>query len=105
MAGDQGRVGLLEEFPMNIEDKLYTVTTKSDEESHLVLKDTLVCADCERKPCTIFCPAETYKWEDDKLLIAFENCLECGSCKVGCPYLNIEWRYPRGGFGVRFKFG
>ena len=90
---------------MKIEDKLYTVTSKTDEESHLVQIDPDVCEACERKWCTIFCPAETYKWEDDKLLIAFENCLECGACKIGCPYLNIQWRYPRGGFGVRYKFG
>lgn len=90
---------------MNIEEKLYTITFRSDEESHLVQKDAEVCAACEKKWCTIFCPAETYIWEAEKLIINFENCLECGACKIGCPYLNIEWRYPRGGYGVRFKFG
>ncbi|MBU1208420.1 MAG: hypothetical protein KKH04_16085 [Proteobacteria bacterium] len=28
--------------------------------------------------------------------VAYEGCLECGSCRIGCPHLNIEWRFPRG---------
>ena len=90
---------------MKIVDKLYTMTSKTDEESHLIQKDAEVCLKCEKKWCTIFCPSDTYSWENEKLHIAFENCLECGACRIGCPYMNIEWRYPRGGFGIRHKFG
>jgi ferredoxin like protein len=32
--------------------------------------------------------------------------MECGICRVVCAAAgDIEWNYPRGGFGVLFKFG
>jgi len=86
-------------------DKLYLLKYEVDEESHLVIKDQKTCRDCERKPCINRCPAEVYSWEGDRLQVAYENCVECGVCKIVCPYENIDWRYPRGGFGVSFKFG
>jgi ferredoxin like protein len=86
-------------------DKLYLLKYEVDEESHLVVKDQQACRDCELRPCINRCPAEVYSWEGDHLQVAYENCVECGVCKIVCPYDNIEWRYPRGGFGVSFKFG
>ncbi|TGE30975.1 4Fe-4S ferredoxin, partial [Desulfosporosinus sp. Sb-LF] len=26
-------------------------------------------------------------------------------CLIGCPFGNINWKYPRGGFGVSWKNG
>jgi len=86
-------------------DKLYKVKYKTDEESHLKIKDQEVCRRCEDKPCIARCPAEVYELEHDEILVAFENCLECGVCKIVCPYDNIDWVYPRGGYGVVWKFG
>lgn len=88
----------------SIEDKLYTLTFKPDKESHLVPNQDL-CRQCADKPCLNFCPAHVYSWEDDHLAVAFEGCVECGACRIGCPYHSIAWRYPRGGFGVMYKFG
>jgi ferredoxin like protein len=34
-----------------------------------------------------------------------EGCLECGTCRIGCPHLNIDWRFPKGGYGISHKFG
>ena len=35
-----------------------------------------------------------------------DGCLECGACRIiGEPAGDIEWRYPRGGYGVLFEFG
>jgi ferredoxin like protein len=75
--------------------------------SHLKVKDVEVCRRCEGKPCIARCCAEVYRWneEDRRLEIAYENCLECGVCKIVCPYDNIDWSYPRGGFGVCYKYG
>ncbi len=91
-----------------LDDSLYTVKYEVDEEnSHLAVVYSEVCIRCERKPCISKCPAEVYRWLEDEqeLEIAYENCLECGTCKVVCPYDNFEWEYPRGGFGVAYKFG
>lgn len=53
------------------------------------------------------CPAGCYsKTEDGKVEISVDGCLECGTCRVLCgPTGEVEWSYPRGGFGVMFKFG
>ena len=38
--------------------------------------------------------------------IAVDGCIECGTCRViGEPSGDIEWSYPRGGYGILFKFG
>jgi len=53
------------------------------------------------------CPAGCYSQnEQGQVEIAVDGCLECGTCRVVCgPTGEITWRYPRGGFGVMFKFG
>ena len=39
-------------------------------------------------------------------VIDYLTCVECGTCRViGEPGGDIEWSYPRGGYGVLFKFG
>ena len=89
-------------------DRLFLVKYEIDEENcHLVITDPADCKRCEDKPCICRCPAEVYRWEEEEetLEVAYENCLECGACRVACPYDNIDWSYPRGGFGVAYKYG
>lgn len=96
------------ETKVRIEDKLYLVRFKPDHEPHLVIIDQETCkSKCQGRPCTFFCPARVYEWEEanEKITVGFENCLECGACRIGCPQQNIEWRYPRGGYGVAIKYG
>ncbi|MFN4196651.1 MAG: ferredoxin family protein [Caldimicrobium sp.] len=92
---------------VNIDEKIGSVKFYIDEKySHLKIKDTKICERCEKKPCLNFCPAGVYRLEDEnKILISYQACLECGSCRVGCPFFNIIWNYPRSGFGVNYKFG
>ena len=56
---------------------------------------------------THICPAHCYELNDrGQVEITPDGCLECGTCRVVCaPSDDIEWSYPRGGFGVLFKFG
>ncbi|MCL4534946.1 MAG: 4Fe-4S dicluster domain-containing protein [Bacteroidetes bacterium] len=92
---------------MKIEEKLFLTSFKPDESaSHLIVRFQEVCASsCEGRPCTSFCPAHVYEWEGDHISVAYNGCLECGACRIGCPFGNIEWRYPRGGFGVQYRYG
>jgi len=92
---------------VNIDEKISSVKFFVDEEyPHLRIIDQNVCKQCVDKPCLSFCPACVYrKGEEGKILVSYQACLECGSCRVGCPYNNIAWEYPRGGFGVSYKFG
>lgn len=53
------------------------------------------------------CPAGCYSQnEEGQVEVATDGCLECGTCRVLCASAgDITWEYPRGGFGVMFKFG
>jgi len=89
----------------SIEDKLFTIRYRCDTESHLVIKDQAVCQQCADKPCLTFCPAAVYELRNGSIHVAYENCVECGTCRIGCTYGNIEWRYPKGGYGIAYKIG
>ncbi|ANP91137.1 MULTISPECIES: ferredoxin family protein [Rhizobium] len=56
---------------------------------------------------TQICPAKCYELNEiGQVAIVSDGCLECGTCRVLCEASgDIEWNYPRGGFGVLFKFG
>jgi ferredoxin like protein len=93
------------QMSVKVEDKLFLDRFRVDTESHLKIIDGEKCRDCAGQPCLYFCPANVYRLEEDRISVNYEGCLECGSCRIGCPELNIEWRFPRGGYGVSHKFG
>lgn len=89
---------------VNIDDKLFLNRFKADDKTHLFIKDNRVCSKrCLDKVCTIFCPANVYEWKGDRIAVGYEGCLECGACRIACPFENIDWQYPRGGFGVQYR--
>lgn len=90
-----------------VDDNLMSLKYFVDEGSgHLAIKSQEVCQQCEHKPCLYFCPVRVYTAQaDGQIQIGYQACVECGSCRVGCPFANIEWSLPRGGFGVAYKFG
>lgn len=86
-----------------IEEKLYIAKFCPDTESHI--KTNLdICLLCKDKECTKFCPANVFNWSnlENELIIAYENCLECGACKTGCPYEAIEYNHPKVSYGVNY---
>ena len=91
---------------VKIEDKLFLDRFKVDEESHLRIIDGEKCLkSCQERPCLNFCPANVYRLEGERVSVHHEGCLECGSCRIGCSEMNIEWRFPKGGYGISHKFG
>jgi ferredoxin like protein len=91
----------------NVDDLLLSVKYYVDEDyGHIRIKDHAVCTGCEHRPCLDFCPAGVFTQDRaGKIMVGFQACLECGSCRIGCPYHNIDWNLPRGGYGVAYKFG
>lgn len=91
---------------MNINEKLSTLKYNKDTESHLTI-DNDICLKCEKKFCTYICPADVYEWNEEtkSMTIRYENCLECGACKIACEQKNIEWKYPNAQYGVKYKNG
>ncbi|MEK7375767.1 MAG: ferredoxin family protein [Candidatus Margulisiibacteriota bacterium] len=91
---------------MNLEDKLFLDRYIVDDEAHIKIIDPGLCALCDRKQCLYTCPAQCYKLEEKKVVFSYEGCLECGTCRIICDEKkNIEWNYPRGGFGISYKYG
>jgi ferredoxin like protein len=90
-----------------IDDILMSLKYFVDEhQAHLKIKDPQVCIRCEGKPCLEFCPVSVYRPLDGGTVqVAYQACVECGTCRVMCPPRNIDWKLPRGGFGVAYKFG
>ncbi|MDH7479765.1 MAG: ferredoxin family protein, partial [Syntrophomonadaceae bacterium] len=44
--------------------------------------------------------------KDGEISFDCAGCLECGTCRVVCPRPGaIEWNYPRGGFGIVYRYG
>jgi ferredoxin like protein len=90
---------------MNIDDKLALNLFHVDKEAH-ILVDQEICDKCPHKICTLMCPVENYKLEDNnKVIFSWEGCLECGTCKYVCDQGAVTWNYPRGGFGIIYKCG
>jgi len=98
----------LDKNKSKLDDKLYLIRFNTDKQSHIKILDPEVCLkECGDRPCTRICPAHVYHWDEEekRLAAGYEGCLECGTCRAGCPHGNIEWHYPRGGFGVSWKNG
>lgn len=78
------------------------------DEEPFIKVDTRLCKDCKDKPCLWVCPAKVYRLEGDELVYDYEDCIELGACAIVCREIGngaIKWSYPRGGYGVEFKFG
>ena len=91
---------------MNLDKNLSTLKYTPDKESHLkpCQEDCLIC---KNRPCINACPAGVYEWlkDSNKLLVKYENCLECGACRILCEKKSLKWEYPKGNKGVLFKRG
>jgi ferredoxin like protein len=91
---------------MKVEEKIALNAIKNDRESHIVL-DQEKCCHCEKRWCISVCPGHLYSLNNDtgEMVVEYAGCLECGSCKIACLYSAISWDYPKGDFGIRYRFG
>ncbi|MEI7641367.1 MAG: 4Fe-4S dicluster domain-containing protein [bacterium] len=88
-----------------IEDKLGLDKFKAFHKAHLTLEKKDVDQKKLVEEKLFICPAKVYTLNDkNEMVISFENCLECGTCRVVCPE-EIGWEYPMGGHGVTYRFG
>jgi electron-transferring-flavoprotein dehydrogenase len=80
---------------------------REDQPSHITFSDPLECHRCGEQygchPCEFFCPAEVYKFEQDRLILSPSNCVHCQTCRQKCPLQVIKWEVPEGGDGPRYK--
>lgn len=88
-----------------IDEKLSKVNYEKAPSSHLTPNE-LQCKSCQTKICTIICPANVYEYNETTgtLIVRYENCLECGACRIACEKSCIDWKYPKDALGVTFKY-
>jgi ferredoxin like protein len=87
----------------SIEAKLSTVKYKPDSTSHLQAPGAEKCMECYERSCIYVCPAGVWSVDEEgTCVIEYENCLECGACRIACVQ-GLEWKHPRGGLGIIYK--
>ena len=91
-----------------IEDKLYQNRYVVDEgRPHIQIERPDQISDGLKRLLTI-CPAGCWTVQPDGSMVgALDGCFECGTCRiVGTAHGDkMTWNYPRGGFGISYKFG
>ncbi|MBC7908223.1 MAG: ferredoxin family protein [Rhodospirillaceae bacterium] len=93
---------------VKVEEKLYNNRYMVDEgHPHIVVTKKGAAPSKGLKSLVTVCPAGCYSAEEDgSVTITPDGCLECGTCRIICADTGeLEWNYPRGGYGILFKFG
>lgn len=92
--------------PEKIEEKIALNAIKNDKESHIRL-DQAVCKNCRERFCVYACPGHLYAVSDEtgEMVVEYAGCLECGTCKIACVYGSVSWEYPKGEYGVQYRYG
>ncbi len=99
------RIEMAVEQKSGVEAKLSLNVYKLDKEAHIKV-DIAKCRKCRVKYCTFVCPASLFSLDEKgDIKFDFEGCLECGTCLIACRECGIDWNYPKGGFGVQYRFG
>ena len=92
--------------PVNVDVKLGVNKFNVDEDSpHIILK-----TDPDKQALEVLInagPAGLYNKQDDgSVRFDYAGCLECGTCRIlGLDTALEKWEYPRGTFGVEFRYG
>jgi len=92
---------------VNVDNLVVAIKYYVDEEfAHIQVREPAICNVCRNNPCLAFCPVHVFTQDaQGKIMVGYQACVECGSCRIGCPLHNIDWQLPRGGYGVAYKFG
>lgn len=93
---------------LTLVDKLYRTKYEPDTaHSHIEL-DVKELGEEKARRLLKICPAEVYKKDPNdpsKVAVSHENCLECGTCRKAAGKKGLKWKSPKGGMGVKYRFG
>lgn len=91
---------------MSVPERLALNKYELDEgQPHIFINQEVCHAMCTIRPCLFVCPARVYTEKDGEILVDWAGCLECGTCRVACPHEALTWHYPRGTFGIHYRYG
>jgi len=91
---------------MRVDEKIALDAFRADSEPPIKVRQEL-CRECPDRVCIRVCPGKLYSRveETGELRVECSGCLECGSCLTCCTRGALDWSYPHGGCGVRFRCG
>ena len=92
---------------LTLADKLYRTKYEPDAAHPHIKVDEGRLRQAKGRKLLKICPAEVYKQDPNdpaKVTVSHENCLECGTCRQACPFDGIEWKYPEGGKGLKYRY-
>ncbi len=94
---------------LTLEDKLYRTKYEPDSKNSHIELNQGNGADTEIRKLLKVCPAEVYKEDPadkEQINVSHDNCLECGTCRqIVKDTAVLNWKYPDGGMGVKYKHG
>jgi ferredoxin like protein len=89
---------------LSIERRLGLNSYDTDKESHIkVNKES--CTERDAKILLRICPANCFTLTSNEVVFSRLGCLECGACRAAVSSGAIDWAFPKGGFGVRYRYG
>jgi len=90
---------------LSIEERLGIDKFAVDDGMPHIVIDKEICAKSALEACVRACPAGCYVKDGAEIRFDYAGCLECGTCRVLCQSKGLKWEYPRGTFGVEFRYG
>ena len=95
-------------FKLTLEDRLFRTRYEPDSDHPHIKVNEQICSKCEEQLCVLLCPASVYRVDPNnpaRITVSHDNCLECGTCLMVCDLGSIEWHFPDGGLGVKYRIG
>lgn len=93
---------------VKVEEKLFQNRYLVDEgRPHIRIEDPLAISAGLKRLLTL-CPAGCWSMQPDGAMAgSLDGCFECGTCRIVAKASGdkMEWSYPRGGYGISYKFG
>ena len=81
---------------MNLNERLYRIRYRIHSGNPHLSLDEGICENCVEKDCLNICPVDNFIIEEGHVILQWEDCVECGACRIACPYGSIRWNYPNG---------
>jgi len=90
---------------MKIDEALNANVWDVDHKPHILVDYEKCRKLCDKRVCTLLCPAGCYTLTGGEILFSYEGCVECGTCRIICPHEAVTWNYPLSGRGVQYRYG
>ena len=89
---------------LSVEQRLNLNSFATDKERHITINNKL-CKEQDTKILLRICPAACFTMKSGELVFSRLGCLECGACRAATSPGAIEWNFPKGGFGIQYRYG